>query len=33
MLLIVVTHFNGKIPENFNPNLVVLSKLELKYLK
>lgn len=33
MMLIIIIHLNGKIPENFNPELVVLWRLDLKCFK
>ena len=33
MMLIIIIHLSGKIPENFNPELVVLWRLDLKCFK
>lgn len=33
MTLIIIIHHNGKITENFNPELTVLSRLDLKCFK
>ena len=33
MTLIIIIHHNGKITENFNPKLTVLSRLDLKCFK